>query len=57
MWFDILIATVIVAFCKYHWDRRKLYQFAWNTRGLTGYPIIGSAHLFYDSTGAFENHC
>lgn len=31
---------------KYHWDRRRLYYFAWKVHGPIGWPIVGSALYF-----------
>lgn len=46
----LTVACGALWMAAYLWRRRHLYRLAWQLPGLMGYPLIGSAHNFFDAT-------
>lgn len=47
---SILIAGVTFFVLKYHWKKRHLYKFSWQTNGPISLPILGNSLLFKGCT-------
>lgn len=45
----LLLFLSITVLIYYLWQRRNLLRLANKLKGLTGYPIIGSAYKFFDA--------